>query len=385
MSTGQLVVGVDARVALLDSRGWGRYARELLAALASRSDLRIRALVPATASAELEYIGGNLEVQEVPFSRSSPDDYWRDSVAALPENHLGHVDLLHSLTRFVPPTQIRPVVATVHDVAPLSDPPFKEEYKDATLSALRILDGCGYYPVAVSEFTRWEMVHRGGMSRRDIPVIHEGASDGFSSSEGVDASQTASRWGLSGDYVIYVGGAGPNKNLATMLRAFATIRDNRAVQIALVGKRRWGYDRLLNGPLSHADGVVFCDQANDQDCAALYRGATALIMPSLHEGFGLPLVEAMAARTPVICSDIPVFREVCQDAACYFDPRSETSIAESVETVLRNEELRRSLVERGTRRVRHFSWDRVAKDTVHWYRAAIAEWTKARPSRKAHA
>jgi alpha-1,3-rhamnosyl/mannosyltransferase len=368
-----MIVGVEARVALLGNRGWARYTKEIVAALSAFEGLELRVLAPDNGIAKRFAHGlgdrSNVRFRFAPFAPASPNEYWSSPERArLVESWLGRVDLLHSMTRFTPPTEIRPVVATVHDIAPLSDPPFKQQYYSATLQALQTLQGPGYSIIAVSHFTKWELAARGGLDLSDVVVIHEGVSEIFRSFKRDCATEARS---LPAEYLLYVGGAGPNKNLSRLLSAAAELYQRRGTNLVLVGDASWGYDVFMPTALS-SEWLHFCGYVDDRQLAGIYRGAAALVCPSIHEGFGLPLVEAMACGTPILCSRIPVHQEVAGDAALYFDPCSTREIIECVLRLVTDPSLERVIRSRGLKRSSTFSWGSAASRTVDVYQRRLA-------------
>jgi glycosyltransferase involved in cell wall biosynthesis len=138
------------------------------------------------------------------------------------------------------------------------------------------------------------------------------------------------------------------------------------VQLVLAGKRGWLYKEIMARAreLGIEEGVVFPGYVEDADLAALYSGATLFVMPSLYEGFCMPVLEAMACGTPVVCSDASSLPEVVGDAALTFNPRDGAAMAAQVSRVLADDALRADLVARGFERVRRFTWKRCAERTL---------------------
>lgn len=171
-------------------------------------------------------------------------------------------------------------------------------------------------------------------------------------------------------YLLYVGNLYPHKNIQNLVRAVKRYHDlNHDIKLVIVCARNIFSDRLqgflekekINGLVEVKSSVT------DQKLSELYKYAKAFTFPSLSEGFGLPGLEAMQRECPVICSDIPVFREIYKDAALYFNPKDEKDIASKVETVLKDESLRNDLVSRGLKLVKQFSWSKMAKETLAIY------------------
>lgn len=364
-----MIIGIDARIPIFTGRGWGRYTCEIVEALAATNQLELRVLLPkgtlATTLAERVRPRSNVEVAFAQFEPNSPDDYLEASGGITLEAVFGGVDLLHSPTRFILPTEIRPLVATVHDVAPLSDPPFKPGFRDATLRAIEYIRQHHVRLMTVSAFTRLELGTRAGLDVEAVVVVYPGVSDVFLATpkEGDPPRE---------NYLLYVGGAGPNKNLERLIASVRLVRATHPLDLLIAGDRSWDHEELRRAlgpgvpPWIRLSGYV-----TDDELAGLYRKAAVCVCPSLHEGFGLPVLEAMACGTPLACSRIPVLEEVARDAAVYFDPLVIEDIAAIVRSLLEDRRLSSELASRGRVRARRFTWAQTARETIDVYRQAL--------------
>ena len=256
------------------------------------------------------------------------------------------LDVLHCPS-FRGPVQARvPVVVTVHDLAVLRHPgTFNLWTRRYSRLAVPRVARAARLVIAVSEFTRRELVELLGVPAERIRVIPNGVGAPFAP-EGPAAE---------GDYVLAVGTLEPRKNLAVAQQATQGL----AVELRVVGARGWGGVRV--------DGWL--GRVSDEELAALYRGARCLLYPSLYEGFGVPVLEAMACGTPVVTSAGGATEEVAGGAAVLVDPRDPASIAAGVEEA---EARRDDLVARGLERARAFTWERVAAETRAVYEEAAA-------------
>ncbi len=173
-------------------------------------------------------------------------------------------------------------------------------------------------------------------------------------------------------FIIYVGNAYPYKNLGRLLKALKLLPDN--IQLVNPSARSVFYERLAEQAKDEglSERVILPGYVPDEDLAVLYHAAEAYVFPTLSEGFGIPALEAMASRLPVVCSDIPVLREVCGDNALYFDPTSETDMADKINSVLKDKKLREQLIREGLERARQFSWRKMAAQTLGIYQEAVA-------------
>ena len=259
-------------------------------------------------------------------------------------------DLLHCPTYRGPLHSARPVVVTVHDLAVFRHPEafnrwsrsYSPRVVPRVLAAARRI-------IAVSEFTRRELVELLRISEEKIRVVPNGVDEEFTR-EGPAAE---------GDYVLAVGTLEPRKNLPRLVEA---ARRND-VELRVVGARGWG------GVEVGGNGVRWLGEVSDAELARLYRGALCVAYPSLYEGFGIPVLEAMACGTPVVTSRGTAMEEVADGAAVLVDATDAAELAAGLERAAVE---RDQLVARGLERARAFRWDAVADATVGVYREAVA-------------
>jgi glycosyltransferase involved in cell wall biosynthesis len=260
-------------------------------------------------------------------------------------------DVLHCPTFRAPLRSKPPLVVTFHDLAVLRHP---RSFNAWTRSYSRVLvprvARAAARLIAVSEFTAQELVDVLAVPEEKIRVIPNAVGPPFTS-EGEAAD---------GDYVLAVGTVEPRKNLETLVEGFRRSTLNGS-ELRLVGARGWGRIRL-------ADDVRWLGYVSDDELARLYRGARCAAYVSLYEGFGLPVLEAMACGTPVVASDLPPIREVGRGVV-RVDPRDPDAIAAGLaDAVARHDELARE----GRSAAAAYSWERVARETTAVYREVTA-------------
>jgi len=222
--------------------------------------------------------------------------------------------------------------------------------------------------LTVSWATKREIVGHYRIDPAKIVVTHEAAELKVS-------PQLLKQPLVSSPYLLYVGNAYPHKNLKRLLEAISNLKSQISnLKLVLVGQKDFFYQRLENSlTSSQKKGVVLFGFVNDQQLASLYTHAQAFVFPSLSEGFGLPGLEAMACGCPVICSDIPVFREVYGEAAVYFDPFNIGDIAQRISEVLHyNNTYYCNRVKKGLGRVKKFSWKKCAEETLKVYESCFS-------------
>jgi len=311
-------VGIDVSPLAQTGAGTARHVRGLLTALEGRADLDLRRLTFGTGGRAAS-IARDAVWYPVGIARAARD-----------------VDVLHCTTMRAPLRSRPAVVATVHDVAvfrhPEAFPPWhRHTGRLALRQAVRTADAI----VAVSAFTRDELGDLLGIPGERVRVV----------GNGVDPIFTAAGPVAEGDYVLAVGTLEPRKNLTRAVEAARLA----GVEVRVVGASGWG-------------GVAvpgWVGRVDDEELAALYRGARCLLFPSLYEGFGIPILEAMACGTPVVTSRGGATEEVAGTAAVLVDPLDVEAIAVGIGEAHRR---RAELASLGLERAASFTWQRAAAD-----------------------
>jgi glycosyltransferase involved in cell wall biosynthesis len=172
-------------------------------------------------------------------------------------------------------------------------------------------------------------------------------------------------FGIRGKYILFVGTLQPRKNVVKLIEAFSKLKE-KEIQLLIIGKKGWQYDEILSAPEKFGilDRVVFLHSVTDEDLPSFYSNAQMFVLPSLYEGFGLPVLEAMQYSCPVITSSTSSLPEAGGDAALYVDPKDTADIAEKMQKLLDDTNLREELVKKGKEQVKKFSWENTAKETL---------------------
>lgn len=215
-----------------------------------------------------------------------------------------------------------------------------------------------------------------GTNPEKIMVTYEAADDKFfkwgeEKLTGNKVSEVLSKYHINKPFIIYVGNAYPYKNLDRLLMALKLLPSN--ISLVNPSARSVFYERLADKARAEglSERVILPGFVPDEDLAVLYRAAQDYVFPTLSEGFGIPALEAMASKLPVVCSDIPVLREVCGDNALYFDPLNVGDIAQKITQVLDDKKLRETLISEGLERSKQFSWRKMAAQTLKIYEEAV--------------
>ena len=233
--------------------------------------------------------------------------------------------------------------------------------------------------IAISRKTKTDLVRFYGIDPARVDVVHLAVDpkDFWPDQSPEHQAQLQASFGLVRPYLLYVGGRAYHyKNFDRLLEAFAVVARTTPLTLAVAGIPFSAEEQATIRALGLETRVRSIVNPPVATLRVLYSLAQAFVFPSLHEGFGLPLLEAMACGTPVLASDTAVFREVAGDAFVPFDPADPTAIAAALVRTLA-EEVRQKLIASGWQRVRQFSWDRCAEETVLVYRKALAARTNS--------
>jgi len=371
-------IGIDASSVPVRPAGAGVYAIELVRALMER-DPRDGYAVFARGPWFDDGAAArrNWRVERV-HARSRPTRLmWEQFRLPRQAARLG-LDVLHSTHHTLPqaPMHAKRVV-TVHDLTFLRIPrryPFLRRFYMRTMTELstRVADAI----IVPSRTVRDDLCRLPGVRDRRVHVVYEAAAAAYAPMLNEHAREIASRYGLDGPYLLSVGSVEPGKNRSRLVRALRALRDEGIeLTLAVVGQRAWSYEEefALVERLGMADRVRYLGYVEIDHLPALQSAADAFVFPSLYEGFGLPVLEAMACGTPVLTSNVSATAEVAGDAALLVDPSSVSSIADGVRRIVCDADLRDELSRRGLERVRTFSWRRAADETYEVYRRALEE------------
>ncbi len=372
-------IGLDGKVLTLRAGGIGRYAinltRALLAeAAARRPDLEFVVFTgPQTSRDVMEEFRGACEECFLDAKSSVIR-----SLALVPAalRRVG-VDVFHGMDHVGVPFVGRSgrYVATVHDVIALLLPEtFTPRHRLVVRTALAMVRRRADLVIVPSRAVERDVVERLGLPADRVVVTPEGCEPRF---RPTPCAEVLARYGLPSRYVLAVGTLEPRKNLTTLLQAFARLRREDGIdptlRLVLVGARGWLDEPIYETVRSLGlEGTVhFAGFVDDDDLPAVYSGAALFVFASLYEGFGLPLLEAMACGVPVVTSNVSAMPEVAGDAAVLVDPRDVDDLAGAIARTLRDDALRNRLRVAGLARARQFPWEATARRTLDAYASLV--------------
>jgi glycosyltransferase involved in cell wall biosynthesis len=372
------VIYVDVSAAVHAKAGIGRYAGSLAGALAKERPEWMALFYNCAGRVQLPAGLGSIP------SRSIRAGYkpwrlavWAGHLVGLRFNRLvPGADLFHATEHLLPPFGDLPVILTVHDMIFRRFPQHQKRlnywYLNATMPLYcQRADAI----ITVSESSKRDIVADYGLDPNKITVIYEAASSDFRPRNGALVRQVRARYHLPSNYLIHVGTIEPRKNLTRLLEALKRLRDEGlVVPLVVVGAKGWLYEEFFGRleALEMDDTVCFPGYVPDQDLAVLYSGAIATVMPSVYEGFGLPVLESMACGTPVLASNSSSLPELGGEAAHYFNPYDVESIAASIRAVWVDADWQAEMARRGLEQAAKFSWARAATETLAVYDRTIA-------------
>jgi glycosyltransferase involved in cell wall biosynthesis len=295
--------------------------------------------------------------------------------AELPLRSLAQrLDVLH-MTYGAPVWSAAPIVLTVHDICYATNPEWFSPRDLRVLSSVvpRSIRMAAHV-ITDSESARGEIIDHYHVPEEKISNIPIGAGAGAAPITLEEASRELGSLDLNLErpYLLTVGNLQPRKNLVRLVEAFnQLVGSGHDIDLVVVGPRHFRADEVFQAAQSAKGRTHLTGYVSDRQLAACYRCSTAFVLPSLYEGFGLPVIEAMSHGVPVACSNAGALPEVCGDAAVLFDPRSVEAIAAAVTRLLDDSNLRERLSRAGQTRAAQFSWKRTAELTLAAYRKAV--------------
>jgi glycosyltransferase involved in cell wall biosynthesis len=287
-------------------------------------------------------------------------------------------DLLHVPHYNAPLLHRGPLLVSILDLIHITDPVYGRSFRSWIYARpmLNLVAWKAEHIVTISEYSKTQIIERLGVPPEKVTAIHCGVNTQFHCVQREEALAVVSEaLGIRGRYLLFVGSLKPHKNIPTLLRAFALLRQRHDIRqrLLIIGDdARWKsllVEECLR--LGVQDATDFVPYVSQELLPKVYAAADLLVMPSTIEGFGLPVLEAMACGTPVVCSRAASLPEVGGDAVEYFDPYSREDAAAAIERVLsspsRQEELRR----KGLERARQFSWEESTRKHIEVYRRML--------------
>jgi len=286
-------------------------------------------------------------------------------------------ELFHATEHLLPPLRGVPTVLTVHDMIFKLFPEHQKRLNFWYLNAtMPLYCRRASAIVTVSESSKRDIVAHYGLDPAKVTVVYEAASPEFGPLASAAVAEARRRYGLPERFAIHVGTIEPRKNLTRLVEALQRLRDGGlTVPLLVVGAKGWLYEEFFQRleRLEIRDAVHFPGYVPSADLPLLYNAATMAVMPSVYEGFGLPVLEAMACGTPVVSSEASSLPELGGRAARYYDPYDVEAIAATIREVWLDQDLRAEMRQQSLIQAAKFSWERAAAQTWSIYERLLAQ------------
>lgn len=368
-------IGIDASRALLAQRtGTENYSLQLIQHLLTLAEQEGK---------EHSFV---LYCPEKPQQGLFPKDGWQERVIPFPRlwTHVrlswemlwDKPDVLFVPAHVIPLVHPKASVVTIHDLGHLYYP---ETYPKNTLRYMTWATEhnvkTARHIIADSEATKRDIVRHFSVSQDRINVVYPGVSPLFHTNHPPAAlAAVRERYGIKGPYILYVGTLHPRKNLERLLEAFVKTKRERGLEehLVIAGRLGWLPEGILQRLEEVGEAVTLAGYVPDSDLPLLYAGATLFVLPSLFEGFGMPVLEAMACGAPVLAADTSSLPEVVGDAGVFFDPHDVNQLAESLVWLCQHPDELDELRAKGLARAQEFTWEEAARRTLQTLESAVA-------------
>lgn len=374
-------VGIEVTAAITQGGGIGRYVRELLKAVSQLDKATQYRLFYAARQVRhpLPALGPNFHCRVLPFHDIWLARGWQRLQLPLPVQAItGRIDVYHSPDFSLPPVaRNTPTVLTVHDLSFVRDPDSAAPGLRAYLNTVvpRSVRRATHV-LADSHATRDDLIALYNTPPAKVGVLYPGVDARFQPV--ADAAQLAAvrqKYGLSKrPFIFSISTIQPRKNFLRLIQAFDRALRNEDIDLVIAGSKGWLYDDIF-AEVEKRDlsgRVCFPGFVDDDDLPALYSTAHVLAYPSIYEGFGLPMLEAMACGTPVLASTASCLPEVAGEAALLVDPYDVDAIGSALQRLTIDDSLRADLIAKGQQRAAHFRWDTAARQLIALYQSLVA-------------
>jgi glycosyltransferase involved in cell wall biosynthesis len=372
-------VAVDATAVPARLTGAGVYVARVLAALAGRDDLEMEAFCAPGSAGVLAAPGLRLRPVAAAGAGRPARIAWTQLLAGRAARAAG-ADLLHGVHYELPLAARLPQVVTVHDLTLLTHPEWHQATKVRYFGwAMRRAVAAATRVLCVSATTAADLAERLGVDADRVAVTPLGTD--LRPAPGEQVESVRRRLGLHGPYLLGLGTVEPRKDLPTLVRAFAALASDLPHHLVLAGLAGWDGGELAAAVAASgvADRIVLPGYVPEADKAALLTGADVFAYPSRYEGFGLPVLEAMACGVPVVTTTGGSLPEVAGDAATLIDPGDHDALAAAIAKLAADPAARQDAAARGLRRAATFTWDRCAALTAAAYARALQDESRPRP------
>ncbi len=361
-------VVLDARTVTPHYPGIGRYTFELARGLASLTELTLLVNPQPTADEKFDLTALPAKRVMVPYGPRALAQQW-DLPSRLRSLTL---DVYHSPYYFMPYWPGRPTVLTVYDLIPL----YSGEFSALRRAALLAMHGLAFRAarriIAISQWVREDFIEQFRLRPERIVAIPLAVDAHFAPQPVAMVETFRQQMNLPREYLLTVGGNKPHKNLPRLIQAYGALPESTPPLILAGSHDAERFPEARQAAQGLGKRVIFWGRVSEAQLPWLYAGASAYVNASLMEGYGLPVLEAMACGTPVACAESPGLTEAAGDCALFFNPKDLDSIADALKKILADSTLRADLRARGLARAQTQTWARVAQATLQVYTETLA-------------
>ncbi len=357
-------IGLDGNEANVKTRvGSGQYAYAMLAEFAKNKNHKFTVYLKEKPLPDLPKESKNFK-----YRIFGPKKLWTQIALPLRLTLSPNIDVFLSLGHYGPRFSRIPYIVTIFDLSYLHFPTLfnKDDlYQLTNWSKYSIKNARHIF--AISKYTKKDIEKNYQILSSKITVTHMGYNQAlFKPQSKSKIEEVKSKYEITGEYVIFVGTLQPRKNISKLLEAYSKIDPKNDTTLVIVGKKGWMYieifDKVKN--LKQEKSVFFTDFVPEDDLPPLIAGARAYVLPSLLEGFGIPVIEAQACGTPTVVSNSSSLPEVVGDTSILVDPENVQSITLGIEKILNNPTLASTLTKKGFKNAQQYSWERCAQQTL---------------------
>jgi glycosyltransferase involved in cell wall biosynthesis len=365
-------IGIDYTAAVRQGAGIGRFCRGLIGALAALDRDNEYVLWSGGRAPDEPAWPRNFRRVALPVTDRHLAIAWQRLRLPLPvELITGRLDLYHSPDFVLPPVRRARTLLTVHDLSFMrypecSSPALLEYLMQAVPRSVARAD----LVLADSLNTQRDVIELLGVPAERTRVVYAGLEPTFRRVDDADQRNAAlARYGITPPYILAVGTLQPRKNFTRLIAALRLARERYGLpqQLVIAGGKGWLYDDILDAAREAGEAVLLAGYVADRDLPALYSAADAFAFPSLYEGFGIPILEAMGCGTPVLTSTASSLPEVAGDAALLVEPTDIEAMAAGLWRLVTDETLRATLVQRGYEQIARFTWPTAAQELLAAY------------------
>ncbi len=365
-------IGIDSRLTSHSLTGIGSYTRSLVKTLLDNKDTELNYTLYGDRKGKCQYSGARSSI--FPLQRRN---VWNQLIPAYLLKD--KIDIYHATsTCDVPMLKLTKLVSTVHDMVPLLYPElYSAKHSFMFKSTIKRVLAISDVVITVSEASKKEILSFYPEYENKIVTIHIACDPCFlDGKKNREQEEKIRRKYTEGQpFCFYLGTHEPKKNIGSLIRAFKMVIEKEGsgfpYKLLIGGKKDMHTTKLqsLVNSLKIEPNVVFTDYIPDHTLPGIYKAAELFIFPSIHEGFGIPVLESMSCGTPVLCSDLPALREVAGAAGAFFESNNTESLAEAILSILMSRDKIESMQKRSLKVSSNFSWSKTAKKTIEVYKS----------------